>query len=79
VAYLYTLRVGKKGRNGRLQWHGIENGHEVEICRRSMEVDAADKLRASDLAKVRFCETERVKDWSLHADRVHVTDAEFPS
>ena len=55
------------------------NGHEVEICQRSMEVDAADKLRASDLAKVRFCETERVKDWSLHADRVHVTDAEFPS
>ena len=80
MAYLYTLRVGKKGRNGRLQWHGrVENGHEVEICRRSMEVDAADKLRASDLAKVRFCETERVKDWSLHADRVHVTDAEFPS
>ena len=56
-----------------------ENGHEVEICQRSMEVDAADKLRASDLAKVRFCETERVKDWSLRADRVHVTDAEFPS
>jgi hypothetical protein len=56
-----------------------ENGQEVEICQRSMEVDAADKLRASDLAKVRFCETERVKDWSLDADRVHVTDTEFPS
>jgi hypothetical protein len=48
-----------------------ENGHEVEICQRSMEVDAADKLRASDLAKVRFSETERVKDWSIHADRVY--------
>ena len=56
-----------------------ENGHEVEICQRSMEVDAADKLRASDLAKVRFCEGECVKEWSLHADRIHVTEAEFPS
>ena len=56
-----------------------ENGHEAEICQRSMEVEAADKMHASDLAKVRFCETERLKEWSLHADRVHVTDAEFPS
>ena len=56
-----------------------ENGHEPEICQRSMEVDAADKLNASDLAKVRFCETESVTEWSLHADRVHVTDAEFSS
>ena len=56
-----------------------ENGHEAEICQRSMEVNAADKLHASDLAKVRFCESECVKDWSLHADRFHTTDAEFPS
>jgi hypothetical protein len=56
-----------------------ENGHEAEICQRSMEVDAADKLHASDLAKVSFCESERVKDWSLHADRVHITAAEWPS
>jgi hypothetical protein len=25
-----------------------ENGHEAEICQRSMEVDAADKPHASD-------------------------------
>jgi len=56
-----------------------ENGHEAEICQCSMEVEAADRMHASDLAKVRFCETERLKEWSLHADRVHVTDAEFPS
>jgi hypothetical protein len=56
-----------------------ENGHETEICQRLMEVNAADEQRASDLAKVRFCEGERVKEWSLHADRVHVTDAEYPS
>ena len=56
-----------------------ENGHEAEICQRSMEVDAADEPHASDLAKVSFCESERVKDWSLHADRVHITAAEWPS
>jgi hypothetical protein len=56
-----------------------QNGHEAEICQRSMEIDAADKLNATDLAKVRFCENERVKEWSLHADRVQVTEAEFPS
>jgi hypothetical protein len=54
-----------------------ENGHEAEICQRSMEVEAADEMQASALAKVRFCENESVKEWSLHADRVHV--AEFPS
>jgi hypothetical protein len=31
------------------------------------------------LAKVRFCEGECVKDWSLHADRFHVTEAERPA
>ncbi len=56
-----------------------DNGHEAEICQRSVQVDAADKLRASDLAKVRFCESECVKDWSLHADRVQVSEAEFLS
>jgi hypothetical protein len=56
-----------------------ENGHETEICQRSMEVDAEDKLKAADLAKVSFCECECVKDWSLHADRVHVIPAEWPS
>jgi hypothetical protein len=56
-----------------------ENGHEAEVCQRSIEIDAADKLHVSDLAKVRFCENERLKEWSLHADRVHVIEAEFPS
>ena len=56
-----------------------ENGHEAEICQGSVKIDAADKLNAADLAKVRFCESECVKDWSLHADRVHVADAEFPA
>ncbi len=56
-----------------------ENGHEAEICQRSLEIEALDKACAADAAKVKFCEVENVKDWSLHADRVQVTDAEFPS
>jgi hypothetical protein len=55
------------------------NGHEAEICQRSLEIEAGNKALAADLAKLRFCETENVKEWSLHADRVHVTDAEFSS
>ena len=53
------------------------NGHEAEICQRSLEIEAGNRTLAADLAKLRFCKTENVKDWSLHADRVHVTDAEF--
>jgi hypothetical protein len=41
-----------------------ENGHEAEICQRSIEIDAP---------------CVNVRDWLLHADRVHVIDAEFPS
>jgi hypothetical protein len=36
-------------------------------------------LKAVDLAKVSFCESECVKEWSLRADHVRITDAEFPS
>jgi hypothetical protein len=56
-----------------------ENGHEAEICQRSLEIDAANRGQAAEFAKIKFCETENVKNWYLHADRVHVTEAEFPS
>jgi hypothetical protein len=56
-----------------------DNGHEAEICQRSLEIVAGNKTFAADLAKLRFCETENVKEWSLHADRVQVSDAEFSS
>ena len=56
-----------------------ENGHEAEICQRSIEIEASSVIDATELAKMRFCETERVGDWLLHADRVHLTDAEFPA
>jgi hypothetical protein len=56
-----------------------ENGHEAEICQSSIEIEALCQADAAELAKIRFCECERLTDWSLHADRVQVTDAEFPS
>ena len=56
-----------------------ENGHEAEICQRSLEIEAPNLGDAAELAKMRFCETEKVKDWLLHAGRVHLADAEFPS
>jgi len=56
-----------------------ENGHEAEICQRSIEIEAPCVTDAAELAKIRFCEREHVRDWLLHADRVHVTDAELSS
>jgi hypothetical protein len=56
-----------------------ENGHEAEICQRSMEIEALSQEAAAELAKIRFCEGERLKDWSLHADRLQVSEATFPS
>jgi hypothetical protein len=56
-----------------------ENGRAAEICQRSLEIDAANKAHAVDVAKIKFCEAENVKHWSLHADRVQIAEAEFPS
>ena len=56
-----------------------ENGRESEICQRSVEVETSNTRHAAELAKANFCEAESVKNWLLHADRVQVTDAEFPS
>jgi hypothetical protein len=56
-----------------------ENGHQAEICQSSIEIEAASQVDAAELAKIRFCETEKLKDWSLHADRIQIADAEFPS
>jgi hypothetical protein len=56
-----------------------DNGHEAEICQRSIEIEAPCVTDAAELAKIRFCEREHLGDWLLRADRVHVTDAELPS
>ena len=56
-----------------------ENGHEAEICQRLIEIEAENQAGAADAAKVKFCETENVKDWFLRADRVLVAESEFLS
>jgi hypothetical protein len=56
-----------------------ENGRETEICQSSLEVDAASEANAAELAKLKFCEAERLRDWSLHADRIQVSEADFSS
>jgi hypothetical protein len=55
-----------------------DNGREIEICQRSLEVDASTEGQATELAKKKFCETEALCDWSLHADRIQVREAGFP-
>jgi hypothetical protein len=56
-----------------------ENGREAEICQSSLEVDASDEGQAVDMAKLKFCQTEALRDWSLHADRIQIKAADSPS
>jgi hypothetical protein len=51
------------------------NGRALEICQRSVDIDAPSELEATELAKRKFCESERLCEWSLHADRVEVRAA----
>ncbi|WP_029582148.1 hypothetical protein [Bradyrhizobium sp. URHD0069] len=55
------------------------NGREIEICQRSLEIDALNEGQAKELAKKKFCETEALCEWSLHADRIQIREANFPS
>jgi hypothetical protein len=43
-----------------------------------LEVDASDESAATELAKRKFCETERLCEWSLHADRIQISPALHP-
>jgi hypothetical protein len=56
-----------------------ENGHEIEICQRALEVDASSEGQATELAKKKFCEKEALCEWSLHADRIQIKEADLPS
>ncbi len=51
------------------------NGRQIEICQSSVEIDAINENQATELAKQKFCEAERLREWSLHADRVEVRAA----
>jgi hypothetical protein len=48
------------------------NGRHIEICQRTVEIEALSESEAAELAKERFCKTERLREWSLHADRIEV-------
>jgi hypothetical protein len=55
------------------------NGREIEICQRSLEIDASSEGQATELAKIKFCESESLCDWSLHADRIQVRETALRS
>jgi hypothetical protein len=56
-----------------------ENGRESEVCQGTLEVEASDEGQAVELAKKKFCQAQALHHWSLHADRIHVEAADFPS
>jgi hypothetical protein len=56
-----------------------ENGRQTEICQSALEVEALNEGQATELAKLRFCEAEALCEWSLHADRIQVKAADYPS
>ncbi|CAN5307996.1 hypothetical protein BH11PSE4_BH11PSE4_10440 [soil metagenome] len=55
------------------------NGHEAEICQRCLEVEAPNACSAAETAKLQFCACEELQSWSIHADRIEVKAADFPS
>ena len=56
-----------------------ENGRQCEVCQSTVEIDASDEVQAVELAKRRFCESQSLCDWSLHADRLQIRAADYPS
>jgi hypothetical protein len=56
-----------------------DQGQNFAAVQRSIEVDAADRDQAATSAKTLFCETEHLADWSLHADEMIISEADFPS
>lgn len=56
-----------------------DNGRELEVCQSMLEIDASDESQATELAKQKFCEAQRLCEWSLHADRIRIETADRPS
>jgi hypothetical protein len=56
-----------------------DQGQLCEACQRTIDVDARDAAEAAALAAQQFCELREIRDWSLHADRIDVQPADFPS
>ena len=55
------------------------NGREAEVCQSTIEIDAASEGDARELAKKKFCETQSLCDWSLHADRIRIETTDLHS
>ena len=55
------------------------NGHQLEVCQGIIELEAPDEGQAVEAAKDCFCEREELAHWSIHADRIKVQPADFPS
>ena len=56
-----------------------DNGQVDDICQCTVDFDAIDKDRAEAVARQIFCNLHSIDDWTLHADRVEVKPADFPS
>ena len=54
-------------------------GRHIEVCQGTLEIDATDENEATERAKAKFCKDQALHHWSLHADRIHVRAADFPS
>ena len=67
----YVVRFMKKVVGG--------DHRDVEACQRWFEIEAQDESTAVEMAKRKFCETDHLLVWSLHADRIQVSHADFPS
>jgi len=49
-----------------------ENGRQIEVCQKALEIDASDESEATEWAKRKFCEDQALPHWSLHADRIRI-------
>ena len=56
-----------------------ENGVGAEVCQDVVELEAESVDHAEECAKRTFCENRSLTRWSVHADRILVAEAEFPS
>ena len=56
-----------------------ENGRELEVCQGTLEIDAPSERHAAELAKQKFCESQSLCDWTLHADRFQIKAADLQS
>jgi hypothetical protein len=57
----------------------VAHGHEVDACQYTVDTFASDRDEAMTLAQKEFCVAEGLANWQIHADRIQVAEAEFPS